>query len=333
MMYDWFNAYLNLGQAEPIAQTDFWPLTQAEMTVFDEKHPRPTDAMDEPTLRKELRQRDRKMFEELLSGDFAKYRQTIGAAERIMLPPLETPVEVHSDSPESSSPEIQRTEAVVTTGQARIPLTVLRPAGQSQREKIVLWLDDAGRSHLFTPDGAVNPAVGKLLATGVSVASADLFLTPKLSDAPNLYEQRLSQPSPGHQSLSSDVENTAFVYGYNLTLLAQRSRDIQAVVDALQQQKLGAVILVGTGDAGLWTLLARTELPENAVANTIVDLQGFAFANIKSNKDQNMQPGALKYGGVGGLAALTFPAKLTLFGVNDSNAAEISPLKKIYESQ
>ena len=40
-MYGWFNKHLKLGLKEPVIEEDYQRLSEAEMTVWDEKHPRP----------------------------------------------------------------------------------------------------------------------------------------------------------------------------------------------------------------------------------------------------------------------------------------------------
>ena len=42
-------------------------------------------------------------------------------------------------------------------------------------------------------------------------------------------------------------------------------------------------------------------------------------------------PGALKYGGLGGLAALAAPSRLVVGGVQGVPAAELMPLTRIYQ--
>ena len=41
VMYQWFNKHLKLGLEEPIVEEDFRPLSVAEMSVWDAKHPAP----------------------------------------------------------------------------------------------------------------------------------------------------------------------------------------------------------------------------------------------------------------------------------------------------
>src|SRR5438128_6813672 len=54
LMYNWFNKHLQLGRPEPVVEKPFVPVPPRELSVYDEKHPRPKDATDAAGLRKYL---------------------------------------------------------------------------------------------------------------------------------------------------------------------------------------------------------------------------------------------------------------------------------------
>ena len=64
---------------------------------------------------------------------------------------------------------------------------------------------------------------------------------------------------------------------------------------------------------------------------TIADIGGFAFSKITRREDPMLLPGALKYGGLGGLAALAAPARLVVGGTKGVPPAELMPLRKVYD--
>ena len=93
--------------------------------------------------------------------------------------------------------------------------------------------------------------------------------------------------------------------------------------------------LVGTGGAGTWVMLARAVMSQTQAKSfgrglTIADIDGFAFSKITRRDDPMLLPGALKYGGLGGLAALAAPARLVVGGTKGVPPAELMPLRKIY---
>ena len=46
VMYSWFNRHLGLDQEEPVVEEDYQPLSIAEMSVWDDSHPRPPSGPD-----------------------------------------------------------------------------------------------------------------------------------------------------------------------------------------------------------------------------------------------------------------------------------------------
>jgi hypothetical protein len=63
----------------------------------------------------------------------------------------------------------------------------------------------------------------------------------------------------------------------------------------------------------VWVLAARA-LAGDAVARTVVDLGGFDFDQVRDVTDEQLLPGAVKYGGIRGLASLATGSGVTIFG-------------------
>ncbi len=95
-------------------------------------------------------------------------------------------------------------------------------------------------------------------------------------------------------------------------------QDILTVVSFLNPERKKPVRLVGFGAAGPWVLLARG-LCGNAVSRCAADANRFNFSSIKTTDDPMMLPGALKYGGLDGLAALSAPSPLLIHNSEGSN--------------
>jgi hypothetical protein len=101
-----------------------------------------------------------------------------------------------------------------------------------------------------------------------------------------------------------------YTFGYNRPLLANRVHDIlTAVAFAKSHEETKTVQLVGFDKAGPWVALARG-LCGDAVARTAVDFDKFRYEKVRFVSDEMMLPGALKYGGLGALAALAAPGEL-----------------------
>jgi hypothetical protein len=324
IMYNWFNTHLNIGIKTPVEERDFEPVSQAELTVFNDTNPLPKDAKSSQQLRSYLTKVSEKQFQALLpknTEQLAKYRRIVGAAARVMLNsgvPAGDEVTRKSKT-ERLSDGLQLIKGVLSRKAAgeQIPFVVLVP--ESTNGTAVLWVDGQGKSHLFDDNGKPKAAVQKLLDSGRSVVSIDVFMTGEFV-------------ADGKEPAYPTVDETyqGFTFGYNRPVLSNRVRDILTAIGAVfHHERVNTVELVGTGDAGPWTLLAAA-LSGEKVKRVIVDLNGFSFTKIKSVSDPMFLPGALKYGGLGGLAALTAPTKLTVAGTDKIPAGELKPLTIVY---
>ena len=327
MMYSWFNKHLKIGLPEPIVERDFVPLSPAELSVFDAEHPRPADAADVWQIKSYLTRTSDEQFAALLPADekgLTEYRRVVGAAARIMLDNgVPTTESVIGTAPlvESVGRNCKIFRVALSRRQAteQVPMIALVPTNFNGAA--VLWFDGAGKKHLFRENGQPTAAVQKLLETGRAVISADLFQTGEF-----LVDD--SKPAP----LPKVNESFApYTFGYNRPLLAERVHDILTVIGGLGwYPHFTKLHLVGTGDAGLWVLLARS-LAQDSIDQCAVDLQGFGFSTVTTMNDPRMLPGGLKYGGIGGLAALSAPNELAIFGTKDTPATELAALKRVYQ--
>ena len=80
-------------------------------------------------------------------------------------------------------------------------------------------------------------------------------------------------------------------------------RDLLTTVAFAKTRQPRAVHLVAFDRAGVWALLSRA-LAGDTIARASIDLDGFDFAAIQDPFDPMMLPGAVKYGGVGGMLPL-----------------------------
>ncbi len=131
-------------------------------------------------------------------------------------------------------------------------------------------------------------------------------------------------PSECGTSATANRDGIAFRdtrYGYNHCLFAQRVHDILSLVKYAKSRDEGDVHLVGLGKvAGPLVAAARSQ-SGNAIADTVVDMQGFRFENLDQHDDPMFVPGAVKYLDVDGILSLCAPAKLHLLGKDPSAIA------------
>jgi hypothetical protein len=332
MMYEWFNAHLNLGQKSPIVEQDFWPIDPKDLTVFDADHPRPTDAKSAAELRKDMTAIAKKQLAELLPQDKAgveRYREVVGTAARVMFDsripdPEAIDVGTTFEGDVERGAHILKGIAARSDDKTRLPWVLLRP--ESFNGTAVLWIDGQGKSHLFDGDGKPTAQVRKLLDAGKAVVSVDLFLTGEFVES----GQPVVLPKV-------DSKYAGHTYAYNRSVLANRVHDVLTAVGGLRKNdQVQKIELVGTGEAGPCVLLAAGLLGDQSVrdqvANVIADAHGLSFEKIPVAGSATFLSGALKYGGLGGLAALAAPMKLEVFGTEGIPADELAPLSVVYKA-
>src|SRR6266480_2478247 len=88
LMYNWFNKHLQLGQQEPVVEKPFVPVPPRELSVFDEQHPLPKDAVGIERLRQTLTEISTQQIDALRPRDaqsLAEFRRVIDTALRVMI--------------------------------------------------------------------------------------------------------------------------------------------------------------------------------------------------------------------------------------------------------
>lgn len=315
IMYRWMAEHLDLPADAPLVETDFWPIPPGELSVFDEQHPLPENAKTVQELREYmigiLRQADADAMK-AAETDLAAYRKSMLPVLRVLLDAdVPSPDEVVVDTTERTlRADVTAVEGTIGRKgrQAAVPFRLLKP--KDSNGQTIVWFDDAGKSHLFGERGTLDSEIQRLLDAGYSVASADLFLTGEF------------QHPEWENAIPVDETYSGYTFGYNKTTIAQRVHDVLTTVAAVHKGPDGKKLhLAGTGDAGIWCLLAGTLL-ENAVDSMTVNLDGFSFEDISRTSDPNYLPGAMRYGDIGGLGLLSRPKQLVVGGVpEDSRTA------------
>jgi dienelactone hydrolase len=301
VMYNWFNKHLHLGQEDPVHERPFVPVPPKELSVYDEQHPRPRDAVDAAGLRKYLTEASDKQMAAVQPRDAAglkEFRHTVGTALHVMIHDrLPRPGDVEAKSAGSVEQEKVTFYKVVLgrKGQGeQVPAVAVVPPKPDGR--VVVWVHPAGKASLLK-DGKLTPAARRILDHHGSILAVDVLGTGEFPAA-------APEVNRGY---------AGFTFGYNRPLLANRVHDIlTAVAYARSLQIAKAVDLAGFEEAGPWVVLARA-LCGDAVDRTVADAQHFHFDSVKAVTDPMMLPGAHKYGGLPAFAALCAPGELYLY--------------------
>lgn len=325
MMLAWFNEHLGLDNDAATDQSDFWPIPPEQLSVFDEDHPVPGDAKTAAELRAAMTAEQEEQFAALMpesADELESYREIVGPAVDVLLgesPSGSNAIEFTiRDETQVDSYQLIKGHCGRAGSGEQIPVVVLVPS-EFQGDAVV-WIDGAGKSHLFGEDGTPTEQVRELLNAGRIVISADVFLTGEFENT-------------AYERPSVDANYPGYTFGYNRPLLSERVRDITTIIaGAAGHEDVERVHLVGTGAAGPWTLLAAAVSREKLTSAT-VDLLGFTFGDVTEPDDPMLLPGGLRYGDIGGLAAIAAPCRLTVFGApSDSVASGIDVLLAAYQA-
>jgi dienelactone hydrolase len=318
-MYGWFNEHLRLGHGT-IEETDFVPLTQAEMSVWDQAHPRPPSGDDyERSLLRYITQEQNEQLAALVPKDsksLAEYRRVIGGAFEILLsrkfPALhDLEWEKTSETDKGSYIQFGGLLRYKPAGE-EIAVVFLHP--KEWKKQIVVWPHEQGKTGLFADDGIPRPAVQNLLRKGFTIATADLLFQGELIP-PGQEADKARLAQSGRDRWKSYA---GYTFGYNQSLFAQRASDILSLVsfvrnaedDGLKAEK---VHLLAFDGAGPWAVAALAAAGE-AIDRAAIDTGGFRFDKLTAIDDVNFVPGSVKYGDLPGWLALAAPHELWLAG-------------------
>lgn len=315
--YTWLNRHFALGELSPVVERDYERIGRADLTVWDATHPAPKAAGDifERGLAKWWHDDAQRQLE-TSAGSLEAFRQLAGGGiEAIIGRTLAdggrgqwVPI---GEKESGDHREVRGLLRHPSSGE-EVPVIYLQPRRASGRA--VVWLDRGGKASLYQADGTLRPEVGRLVAAGVMVVSADLFLQGEF-----LAAGKSAGPA---RTVANPREFAGYTLGYNHSLFAQRVHDVLGLVRMIRGDAEGgfprstAVDVAGFDEAGPIVAAARA-VAGSAIDRIAVDTGGFRFARLTDYRDPNFLPGGAKYGDLPGLLALGAPGKAWLSGESD----------------
>jgi dienelactone hydrolase len=322
VMYNWFNKHLQLGHPELVTEKPFEPVPPKELSVFDEQHPRPKDAVSIEQLRKYLTETSSRQIAALLPKDAAglkEFRRVVGTALRVMIDdrlPNDDEVDCQAAGPVEERNGLRWRKLLLgRKGKGEQVPAVMVAGPQSDGNRVVVWVHPEGKSSLMK-DGKLVPAAQRILDGKAAILVVDVLLTGEFE---------------GAKPPAVNANYAGYTFGYNRSLLANRVHDILTAVACARKEKLKTVHLVGFEKAGPWVVLARA-LCGDAVARTAADLNQFRFGQVTKTGDEMMLPGAVKYGGLPAFAVLCAPGELYLHNAPEVRPNELDALPGAYRT-
>jgi dienelactone hydrolase len=313
VMENFFNEHLKLGLPSPVRERPFVPVPPKELSVYDEQHPRPKDEVGADGVRKVLTEWSQSDLAYMTPTDakkLAQFRSIIGTALHAMIldhQPAVDEVETSEVGPkEEQDGRIARKLLLSRRGwHEAIPAYGVR--GPEHDGTVVIWIHPRGKASLFA-DGKLVPEAQAILDRKAAILAVDVFGTGELDVKPKVNEKY-----------------AGFTFGYNRSFVAEQVHDILTAIAAVKgHPQAKSIHLVGWESAGPWVVMAKA-LAGDAVTRTAADMNGFRFDAIKSPADPMMLPGALKYGGMAGFAALCAPGEILMHNHRHTSTGKYVP--------
>ncbi len=315
-MYQWMNRHLGLGLDDPVIEQDFTPLTESETAVWSEEHPRPSQVgmEHERAICRWFDRQARKLDTKLPSDEASlkTFREFFGGAWRVIfdqgVPQDPQYVAVRDETNDG----IRLSKGLLRSASrgAELPVLALHRTQSGSPSSVLIWTSDSGKDAAFDKEGKPSRLLEQLLDRGCIVVLADLMRQGEWGGSVQATGQRL---------VDDERSYSAFTFGYNRTLAAERCADLLLLV-AYSSELLkgegdvdGDVCLLATGQSASWAA------PAAALAGSLIDRAAivssrFRFADVRSYQDPHFVPGAVKYGDLPALLALRAPHPVMILG-------------------
>ncbi|MBI5757852.1 MAG: acetylxylan esterase [Planctomycetales bacterium] len=312
--YNLLNRHFKLGFKVPVIEHDYEPLNRDQLTVWDAEHPAPK--VEDPDFERSLLKWFTTDAEKQLrrsTDSVDNLRQAVGSAVEVLVGRTlaatgDVEWQLKNKDDRGSYVEMSGLLRNKTHGE-ELPVVWLYPKQWNGRA--IGWLDDSGKSALYSADGSVKPAVLKLVNSGATVVGADLLFQGEfLPDGQSVKQTR---------TVANPREFAGYTFGYNHSLFAQRTHDVLTLVKFLRSAEIGShpkptsVEVAGFGGAGPIVATARA-VAGKSIDRAAVDTNGFRFGKLLDYRDPQFLPGGAKYLDLPGILALGAPHPLWLAG-------------------
>lgn len=286
--YTFVNKHFKLGQESPVIEKDYEPLTKEQLTVWDDKHPAPKAADPEferkllkhftDDAQKQLSEADPKVLREAVEAVIGRSYDKAGEVEWTL------------KDKQDRGDHLEMTGTLTNkTYNEELSVEWLYPKEWNGR--VVIWLDDAGKS------GLANKEVTALVKGGVAVLGVDLLF-------------QGSELAKQNRLVANPREFAGYTYGYNSALFAQRAHDVLTLTTFLRNTKVGShpspktVCLAAFGPQTGPIAVAARALAGEAIDRAAVDTHGFRFGKLLDYRDPMFLPGGAKYLDLPGMISL-----------------------------
>jgi hypothetical protein len=290
--YTFVNKHFKLGQESPVIEKDYEPLTKEQLTVWDDKHPAPKAA--DPEFERKLLKHFTSDANKLLSEADPKVLRE--AVEVVIGRTYDKAGEVEwTLKDKQDRGDYLEMTGTLTNKTYNEELSVAWLYPKQWNGRVVIWLDDAGKS------GLANKEVKALVKGGAAVVGADLLF-------------QGGEAGKQNRVVANPREFAGYTYGYNSALFAQRAHDVLTLTSFLRNSKVGShpspktVCLAAFGAQTGPIAVAARAMAGEAIDRAAYDTHGFRFGKVLDYRDPMFLPGGAKYLDLPGMLMVQGPA-------------------------
>lgn len=318
VMYSWMNKHLNLGLSEPIQEQDWKPLTPDEYTVWNDQHPAPAGGDDyERQLLQQLNKRDLDVLQNHNpkgETDTQNYLNTVRTAWKTLIGrslPASEDIERTKVWKEERAGYLEFGDLItLTTRGEQLPIISVYPKSIAWNQKVVLWIDGEGKAGMF-PNGTAHPELLRLVDKGFAVVGVDLYGQGEFTTN--------GQALTANPTVNNPRQFAGFTYCYNDTVFARRVHDVLTLTAWVNGDEHSPKAVHAVGINGGEPLLAAARIVTgDALSSVAIDTAGFRFDNLTDWKHADFLPGAVKYGDLPTVLALSAPHPLWFRGESET---------------
>lgn len=292
-MYRWFKKYF--GLAGSTEERPYQRLTRAELTVWNEKYPKPK--ADPDFERKLLKWWQENAQQEIkrLTTNRKKGRGFYQAAFKAV---FQRPLPGPGDVKFTANHKKDRGDYFVIGGPVtnqvygeEFPALFVHP--KAWNGKAVVITSDAGKAHLFEDQSRLKDWVKALVSKGFSVVAPDLFYQGEF------LEGAIPQKT---RKVANPREAAAYSFGFNHTLFAQRTHDLLNLLSMMSNHdpKPRGVTIVGLGKTGSIGA-AAIALSRGSVNQLVISKESLSSLDVTDIFDPYFLPGAKRFHGLKGM--------------------------------
>ncbi len=269
-MYAFMNRLFGLGMEEPILERDFQVLKDTDMTVWDESHPKPPAGIE---FEADLLQR---WANDVAAKVDASPEIRKQGWKTILSPALQvaSTLKVQPMEPKEFLGKMIERTSIVNADNEVVGKLFRVVAGESDASN--------AKSLQLVADGSQTE-----IKDGWGLMVADAWGI----DGKATEQTLVKNPRPA----------ACYTYGYNPPLFLRKLAVVVALLDSDQGTELKKLTWVGD-DANAALVGAAAVLRPNLKVQLPSGDGAFDFAKIQSIRDPNFLPGALRFGGMAGLA-------------------------------